>query len=127
MIQADVTYTKIITMVTEICCNCGVPFGLPSDLQENLKNDSNKWFYCPNGHRQHYSKTGQTDEEIESEANAFLIVKLLDLIDRAYHHMKYNPPDKTKMSYNEWECIIEEMTYYRSEYKNTKGAGHRNP
>jgi hypothetical protein len=50
MFTAGINYQKTISMVTEICCNCGIAFGLPSDLQEHLRNDPNKSFYCPNGH-----------------------------------------------------------------------------
>lgn len=57
MFTANMQYQKTITMVTEICCNCGVAFGLPSDLQEQFKRDKEKYFYCPNGHSQHYSKS----------------------------------------------------------------------
>jgi hypothetical protein len=42
---------------TEECCNCGVTFGMPSSLLKTFREDSNKWFYCPNGHRQHFSET----------------------------------------------------------------------
>ncbi len=69
----NLTYTKTITMVTEICCNCGVPFGLPSDFQEQLRKTKNS-FYCPNGHGQSYSKSKAeilqdkfNAEKIESE------------------------------------------------------------
>lgn len=56
----DLTYTETITMVTETCCNCGVAFGIPRDLQQQFKNDESKWFYCPNGHKQHYSESEAT-------------------------------------------------------------------
>lgn len=68
MFQANMTYQKTISMVTEICCNCGVAFGLPSDLQEILRNDPDKWFYCPNGHRQHYSESREVRLRKEAEA-----------------------------------------------------------
>lgn len=51
-IQVGASFSKTITMETEICCNCGIPFALPSDLRSNLLNDPDKWFYCPNGHKQ---------------------------------------------------------------------------
>lgn len=58
--QANLTYTQTVTMVTEICCNCGVCFGIPSDLKEVLLADNKKSFYCPNGHGQHYSVTTES-------------------------------------------------------------------
>lgn len=71
MFQSGITYQKTVTMVTESCCDCGVVFGMPSDLQEQLRSDSNKWFYCPNGHRQHYSVSTETKlrKELEAERN----------------------------------------------------------
>lgn len=67
MFTQGLTYQKTISMVTEICCNCGVAFGLPSDLQDVLRNDPEKWFYCPNGHRQHYSKSREVSLREDAE------------------------------------------------------------
>ena len=68
MFERGLTYTKTITMITEHCCNCGVIFGITSDMQDDLKN-TKKQFYCPNGHSQHY--TGKSDsqklKELESD------------------------------------------------------------
>jgi len=55
--EAGIIYTKTITMITEICCNCGIAFGVPSDFRDQCKEDEKKYFYCPNGHGQHYSET----------------------------------------------------------------------
>ncbi len=73
MFTSNMTYQKTITMVTEICCNCGVAFGLPSDLQEQLKNDPNKYFHCPNGHSQHYAKS--KEQRLREEAEKALRLK----------------------------------------------------
>ena len=54
-----------------------------------------------------------TDQEIQSEQNAFHLVKALDLIDECYHYLKVNPPDKTKMSYSRWQSLVEETNYMR--------------
>lgn len=67
MFTANLKYEKTITMVTEICCNCGIAFGMPSDLQEHLQNDQSKSFYCPNGHGQHYSKSKEVRLREEAE------------------------------------------------------------
>ena len=48
------------TLVVETCCNCGVHFGLPQDMQKRRREDR-KTFYCPAGHAQHY--TGATEVE----------------------------------------------------------------
>lgn len=57
MITEGLQYNKTITMETVICCKCGIPFGLPSDYRQNLRNDPDMWFHCPNGHSQHYSES----------------------------------------------------------------------
>ena len=48
------------TLVAETCYLCGVPFGMPSELQANRLRDRRN-FWCPNGHQQHY--TGQTEAQ----------------------------------------------------------------
>lgn len=58
MFTANLKYDKTITMITEVCCNCGIAFGMPSDFKDDCKaNGKNKSFYCPNGHGQHYTKS----------------------------------------------------------------------
>jgi hypothetical protein len=57
MIHSGIKYQETVTLITETCCSCGVAFGIPSNLMGALRADSDKWFYCPNGHRQHYSKS----------------------------------------------------------------------
>lgn len=49
-------------MVTETCCNtsCGILFAMPSYFRSQKKLD-HSWFYCPNGHSQHYP--GESTEE----------------------------------------------------------------
>lgn len=58
------TLAHTTTFQTEICCSCGVAFALDSDYMRRRRND-HAWFYCPNGHKQHY--TGKTDADIERE------------------------------------------------------------
>lgn len=86
MFQAGMTYNKIVTMVTEICCNCGVPFGIPSDLHDHLQNDPNKYFYCPNGHSQHYSKS--REQRLREEAERKLRNKENELISTANRNLQ---------------------------------------
>lgn len=73
MIAQGISYNETVTMVTEICCNCGVPFGIPSNLRSVLKADPNKSFYCPNGHGQHYSKSTEQvlREQMASDAQGY--------------------------------------------------------
>ena len=54
------TFTVEKEMVIEECCKCGVPFGITKDMQGRLF-ESHDWFYCPNGHPQHYD--GPSDSE----------------------------------------------------------------
>lgn len=51
------TITHTMTMLVEECCRCGVAFGMPSELVDECQKDSKKYFYCPNGHSQHYSRS----------------------------------------------------------------------
>lgn len=59
------TLTTETTFVIEDCCSCGIQFGMPADHVKNLRRD-HSWFYCPNGHTQHY--TAKSDAELRREA-----------------------------------------------------------
>lgn len=52
------------TLVTEDCCNCGMTFAMPIEFKERKLKKRNiaseKTFYCPAGHAQHY--LGETEE-----------------------------------------------------------------
>lgn len=58
-----ITYT--ITLKPETCCVCGCVFGISTKQREALL-ESHSYFYCPNGHSQHY--TGKTEEQKRIEA-----------------------------------------------------------
>lgn len=47
-------------LVKESCCNCGITFAFPADFYSQCKDDVNKWFFCPNGHKQHYIESEST-------------------------------------------------------------------
>jgi hypothetical protein len=47
-------------LALEVCCNCGVEFGIPEYLQQKFMEDR-RTFYCPNGHAQSY--IGKTEAE----------------------------------------------------------------
>lgn len=51
-----VEINRVVTLMTEECCACGVIFAMPDSLQRKLR-ASSEWFFCPNGHRQHYTET----------------------------------------------------------------------
>jgi hypothetical protein len=65
--MAEITYNTTVVMITEHCCNCGVQFGIPKELYNQLRNDPAMWFYCPNGHKQHYSKSLEVQAREEAE------------------------------------------------------------
>lgn len=49
-----------ITMVTEVCISCGIPFGIPLNYRDRLK-ETHESFKCPNGHGQYYP--GESEKE----------------------------------------------------------------
>lgn len=53
----------IVPTETITCCNtdCGISFEVPNWWYKG-KRDTHSWFYCPNGHRQHFS--AESDLEI---------------------------------------------------------------
>lgn len=67
MFEQNLTFHKTITMVTEICCSCGICFGIPSYFQDTLRNHPENGFYCPNGHKQHYSQSEEKKLRIKAE------------------------------------------------------------
>lgn len=58
--QRGITFHQDITLVTEMCCACGVMFAIPDSLQNQLV-ETRQYFYCPNGHSQNY--VGKTDKQ----------------------------------------------------------------
>lgn len=49
-------------LVTEECCNCHTLFAMSKDLRDRLLGeDRGKYFYCPQGHSQHY--TGESEAQ----------------------------------------------------------------
>ena len=56
----EVSIAATLTFGIEECCACGIKFGIPLQIQKNLR-ESHKSFYCPNGHGQSY--TGKSEAE----------------------------------------------------------------
>lgn len=54
------TMTASVPLLVQSCISCGIPFAFPQELDRRLR-ETRENFYCPNGHKQHY--TGQTDAE----------------------------------------------------------------
>lgn len=55
--------------VTQTCCykDCGVTFAMTRVFDSNRRND-HEWWYCPNGHRQHYTGASDADKLRRAEA-----------------------------------------------------------
>lgn len=64
------TYTYTGELYVETCCRegCAVTFGLDIGHYRELRRDSKRWLYCPNGHQQHY--TGKSDAQKLRDAEA---------------------------------------------------------
>lgn len=66
--QSGTTQVQFIDFYMETCCNCGIPFMMPTSLYNNFKRSGSS-FYCPNGHGQYYTKTKEMElrEKLEEE------------------------------------------------------------
>ncbi len=47
-----------IKFITTYCCNCGMPFAITEDFYTRKKQD-NQNFFCPNGHKLHYTSKSE--------------------------------------------------------------------
>ena len=54
------TFTRSETFTVVHCANCGIAFGITSDLERCRRSDGQS-FYCPAGHRQYFP--GETDAD----------------------------------------------------------------
>jgi hypothetical protein len=54
VIRQNINY--ITRLETTSCGVCGVPFAMPEDLLTRARQDKDEWFWCPNGHKLHYSE-----------------------------------------------------------------------
>lgn len=64
----------LVSLTTTSCCNCGVVFAMPADLNDKRREDGQN-FYCPNGHPLCYRR---------SEAD-----RLREQLDRANGRVKF--------------------------------------
>lgn len=58
--REGIVFTHTNEMVTVECCNCGCLFGMTKEHNQRCRDDSSNYFYCPNGHHQHYSESTVT-------------------------------------------------------------------
>lgn len=54
------TFGATVTMAVTTCWKCGMPFGIPKSIDDNLRR-THETFYCPSGHGQCYC--GKSNEE----------------------------------------------------------------
>lgn len=54
-------------MVTCSCCVCSVLFAFPERFERDRRRD-HAYFYCPNGHQQHYTEKSDKDRLKEARA-----------------------------------------------------------
>lgn len=51
-----VTIQRSLVLDVERCCQCGIEWGMTRALRAQRLDDGD-WFYCPNGHGQHFTKS----------------------------------------------------------------------
>lgn len=64
--MAVLALTTVLRIKTTTCCVCGCVVAMQDTLYDERLND-HSWFYCPNGHSQHFTA------ETEAEKNARLL------------------------------------------------------
>ena len=69
-------FTHTGTYVVVTCYKCGIPFGLPQHFHKEARENSDKTFYCPNGHDQCYTIGEATrlrrELDASSQSNTYL-------------------------------------------------------
>lgn len=66
--MSNVAFQLIHNFVSEVCCNCGIVFAVDRAVQARWREKGTS-FYCPNGHRQHYTETDiqRLQKQLEQE------------------------------------------------------------
>lgn len=69
--MAGVEVNMATKFVTITCCHdrCGITFAVERSWY-NYRHDDHRWFYCPNGHRQHYPQKSDQEKAEEEAARA---------------------------------------------------------
>jgi hypothetical protein len=60
--QATLDVIQTFTIID--CCTCGISFGFTRQFERERRRD-HKWFYCPNGHQQHWSQKSDVEKARE--------------------------------------------------------------
>lgn len=71
------------------CCNCAVPFAIEGGHYNDLKGDSNRWFYCPNGHKQHFTDSEADRLRRERDRLAQQIAQKNDALASQRQHIEH--------------------------------------
>lgn len=50
-----------VKLTTVTCCNCGMTFAMPSEVEQKRRSDHD-WFYCPAGHRQYFPQKSEAEK-----------------------------------------------------------------
>lgn len=91
------TISTEVKMRTEECCNCGVLFAITEETYKRLRK-SQEWFYCPNGHSQHYvGKTEVQKLREQLEAARETARSHAERADRA--HRRAEEADRSRAAY----------------------------
>ena len=81
MTRTPIVVNRATTLITNDCLTCGVVFAMPERLLEQRR-ENHAWFYCPNGHAQHFAQSG-TERQLEAERKENARLKSLVLSERA--------------------------------------------
>ena len=68
---------------TIVCCTCGIVFAVPQHWRRMRLNHGD-WFWCPNGHHQHYTEAKTAREKLQA-ANEMITVQ--DAMDTLSHEL----------------------------------------
>jgi len=59
-----------VELVTIVCSQCGISWGVPLEYQEERLED-HQIFYCPNGHAQHYPSRSTEMERLRRQLASY--------------------------------------------------------
>lgn len=99
----DMSTTIDITtqLATETCCNCGMLFAMPSEVQRKRREDGG-YFHCPSGHSQHYTKSEvqKLKEQLDAAQKEASAAKTREQAERDQRWAAEIERDKTKRAFN---------------------------
>ena len=57
----EVSIHTTVSLEVQTCISCGVHFGIPKQLDTQLRSNHNG-FFCPNGHKQYYTAESEAEK-----------------------------------------------------------------